>query len=149
MSPYGRRRDDILAAASSTYNRSRVLSSTPVDLVVLLYERLLADLKGGAIAIRAGDMEAKAERVSRATDVIFELMGALNREDGGEVGERLAALYSYMFSRVSEASRDLDADGLEEVANHVESLLSAWRTIAAQQKERASEAPATDSAPGP
>lgn len=134
MTPYGRRRDDVLAHVTSTYHQSRVMSSTPAELVVLLYERLLADLKGGAIAIRAGDHEAKAQRITKATDVIFELLGALDREAGGEVSERLAALYAYMFSRVGEASRDLNADALDEVAEHVQSLLSAWQTIAESQK---------------
>ena len=137
MSPYGRRRDDVVAQAASSYTRSKVMSSSPVELVVLLYERLLADLKGGAIAIRAGNMEAKTERVSKATDVIFELLGALNREAGGEVSERLAALYSYMFSRVTQASRDMDADALDEVAEHVEALLSSWRALADEEKLQA------------
>jgi len=126
--------DDGLRAAASSYHRSRVMSSSPAELIVLLYQQLLADLKGAAIAIRAHDLEAKSRRIARATDVIFELMGALDREAGGELGERLAALYAYMFSRVSEASRALDADALEEVAEHVEALLSAWRTIAEDQR---------------
>jgi len=109
-----------------------VLSSEPVELVVLLYERLLADLEGVAIAIRAQDIEAKAVRLQRANDVIFELLGALDRERGGEVSQRLAALYTYMITRLGEASRTLDVAILEELSGHVRSLLSAWRTVAEQ-----------------
>jgi flagellar protein FliS len=107
-----------------------VLSSDPAELVVLLYERLLADLEGGAIAIRAHDLEAKAVRLQRANDVIFELLAALDRERGGEVSQRLAALYTYMITRLGEASRTLDIAVLEELSGHVRSLLSAWRTVA-------------------
>ena len=117
---------------ATTYRRSRVLNSSQTEMVVMLYEQLLADLKGGAIAIRAKDIETKAERLSRATDVIFELMTTLDREAGGEVSQRLAALYTYMISRVGEASRQLDATALDELSGHVESLLSAWRTVAAE-----------------
>lgn len=118
--------------AASAYRHSRVLSSSPVELVVMLYERLLADLRGAARAIRSGDIEAKAERVQRATDVLFELLTTLDREAGGEVVERLAALYGYMITRVGEASRRLDAEAFEEVAGHVEPLLTAWSTVAQQ-----------------
>lgn len=109
------------------------MSSTPAELIVLLYERLLADLKGAAIAIRANDIETKCKRVQRATDVILELTASLDRDAGGEVSQRLAALYTYMISRVGEASRKLDPAGMEEVASHVESLLAAWRTVAQER----------------
>lgn len=134
---YGRRKTDLLAHASSSYQRSRVMTSTPAELIVLLYERLLSNLRGGAMAIRANDVESKAKKVAGATDIIFELLGALDRERGGEVSERLAALYAYMFSRVTDGSRNMDADALDEVSEHVESLLSAWRHIASEEKRSA------------
>jgi len=135
-----RRRGDPIEAAASAYRQSRVMGSTPAQLIVMLYERLLADLKGAAIAIRAGDLVTKAEKVQQATDVIFELLASLDQSQAGEVGQRLGALYSYMISRVGQASRGLDAEGLDEVAGHVESLLSAWTAVA-------EESSATMSAP--
>ena len=96
----------------------------------MLYERLLADLRGAAIAIRAEEIESKARRVQSATDVLFELLASLDHEAGGEISQRLAALYGYMISRVGEASRKLDAAAFDEVAENVESLLQAWTTAA-------------------
>lgn len=113
----------------SAYQRARVLSATPVGLVVLLYERLLADLKGAAIAMRAGDIPTKASRVQNATDILFELLGALDEEAGGEVSQRLSALYQYMIARIGEASRTMDAAILDELMDHVSALASAWRTV--------------------
>lgn len=118
------------------------MSSTPVELIVMLHERLLADLKGAAIAIRTEHLEAKATRVQSATDVLFELMSSLDRQKGGEVSDRLAALYSYMIARIADASRALDPTPLDEVANHVESLLSAWSEVATEGVEAASAPPA-------
>ncbi len=122
-------------AAASAYKASRVMSSTPVDLIVMLHERLLADLRGGALAIEAENIEAKAARLQSAYDVIYELMASLDREAGGEISHRLSALYSYMISRIGEGSRTLDPEPLNEVAKHVESLLSAWSTLAAESRE--------------
>ncbi len=119
-------------AGAEAYRRSRVLGSGPAEQIVLLYERLLADLEGVQIAIRHDDIEAKAVRLQRANDVIFELLGALDRDRGGEVAQRLAALYTYMITRLGEASRTLDVAVLAELAGHVRSLLSAWRTVAEQ-----------------
>lgn len=107
----------------------------------MLHERLLADLKGAAIAIRSENLQAKATRVQSATDVLFELMSSLDRQKGGEVSDRLAALYSYMISRIADASRALDPAPLDEVANHVDSLLSAWSEVASQGVEAAAAPP--------
>lgn len=125
------------AAVAAAYNRSRVMSSTPAELVVLLYERLLADLRGAALAVRAGDIEGRSQKVQRATDIIFELLASLDRAEGGEIGERLAALYTYMISRLGEASRRTDASVLDELAGHTESLLAAWRAAAEDVREDA------------
>ena len=94
------------------------------------YERLLADLRGAALAIRTDDIETKSDRLQRANDVIFELLSSLDRHGGGEVSERLAALYTYMISRLGEVGRTMDAAILDELAGHAESLLSAWRSVA-------------------
>jgi flagellar protein FliS len=122
-------------AAATAYQRSHVMSSTPAQLVVLLYERLLADLQGAALAIRAGDIKAKSARVQRATDVIFELLASLDRAAGGEVSDRLASLYTYMISRLGEVSRSKNPAVLDELAGHAEALLSAWRAVAEEPTE--------------
>ena len=130
MSGYGRGHGRDPAAAA--YRESRLLSSSPEDLVVMAYERLLADLRGAAIAIRAHDIERKSLRIQRATDILFELMASLDHAQGGEISQRLAALYAYMISRIGEASRNLDAAALDEVAGYVDSLLQAWTSVAAE-----------------
>ncbi|MEM7416452.1 MAG: flagellar export chaperone FliS [Gemmatimonadota bacterium] len=122
-------------AAAASYKSSRVMSSTPVELVVMLHERLLADLRGAVIAIDADNLDAKASRIQSANDVIFELLSSLDRSAGGEVSDRLAALYGYMIQRIGDASRTLDVRPLKEVEGHVESLLEAWSTLAADPPE--------------
>ena len=116
----------------AAYQRARVTSATPAELVVLMYERLLADLKGGAAAMRSGDIPTKAKFVQNATDILFELFGALDEEQGGEVTQRLAALYNYMIGRIGEASRSMDPAVLDELAGHVEALTVAWREVASE-----------------
>lgn len=125
------------AAAAATYRNAQVMAASAVELVVLLYERLLADLEGAALAMRSGDLTTKAQRLQRATDVLFELLASLDHERGGEVSQRLAALYGYMISRLADASRTRDASILEELSRHASALLSAWRSVAAQAGEAA------------
>lgn len=125
----------------AAYQRARVTSATPAALVVLLYERLLVDLKAAASAMRKDDVQTKARRIQNATDILFELFGSLDQERGGEVTQRLAALYNYMIARIGEASRSMNPAALDELADHVESLTAAWRAVAAEHGPPASGRP--------
>lgn len=120
------------AEAGARYRAAQVLGSRPAELVVLLYERLLADLEGAARAMRSGDTKRKSVRIQRAIDIVFELLSGLDHERGGEVSRRLEALYGYMVRRLAEASRGRNPDILDELARHVDSLLSAWKDVAAR-----------------
>ena len=58
------------------------------------------------------------------------MAGSLNREQGGEISVRLAALYSYMQGRLIEANtRQTDAP-LQEVEALLVSLSEAWQSAA-------------------
>ena len=118
------------ATTHSAYRETGVLSSSPEQLVPLLYEHLLVNLKRSAMRIRAGDIEGKFESLTRAADIVVELLSALDHEAGGELAQRLAALYAFWLREINVAGRDLDAGRVEEVAAMVASLLEAWEQAA-------------------
>ena len=58
----------------SAYRENAVLGSSPERLVPVLYEHLLVNVKRGAMHMRAGDVEAKFNTLSRASDIVAELL---------------------------------------------------------------------------
>ncbi|MBL8881253.1 MAG: flagellar protein FliS, partial [Phycisphaerales bacterium] len=56
---------------------------------------------------------------------------------GGELAERLHALYDYMVLRLLRANLDNDLRALEEVAALLEEIHGAWREISPQAQQRA------------
>lgn len=123
--------------AGLAYQQNRILGSTPEQLVVLLYEHLLLNLRRTTLHIQRGELEQKATTITRANDIVFELISALNHEAGGELASRLAALYSYFLSEIATVSRTLDVARLERLTALVASLHQSWadaaRQVAAQR----------------
>lgn len=130
-----RRGRDPYRVVAENYRESEVLSATPTELTVLLYEQLLADVKSAAIALRADHPAIARKKTQHASDVVLELLNSLNFDLGGEVSERLDAIYRYMLATMSKAVRSENASSLDHVGDLVDDLLDAWRTVRDRSKD--------------
>ncbi len=115
----------------STYQEAQILGSTPGQLVTLLYDHLLLSLKRGKRQIEERDIEGKSQSLGKASDILFQLLGSLDFERGGDIAARLSGLYAYFANEIGEASRTLEAARLEPLIEMVETLRGAWREAAA------------------
>jgi flagellar protein FliS len=115
---------------ASAYRQARVLGSSREQLVVLLYDHLLVCLRRAAMQIRAGDTEGRANSLERASDIVFELVSALDRERGGEIASRLAALYAYFIGEISGIARKPEVPRVERLTALVASLHESWSKAA-------------------
>lgn len=118
------------SGAVSAYRNSSVMGSSPEQLVVLMYEHLLAALRRAALQIESSDIEGRAASLGRASDIIFELLGSLDRERGGELAGRLAALYAWYLGEIGAVGRTPDAHRLGRLIDQVATLHGAWAEAA-------------------
>ena len=112
--------------SGAAYKETGILSSSPEQLIPLMYKHLVVNLKRGGHFIANGDIEGKYESLGRASDIVAELVSSLDFETGGELAPRLASLYAFWSSEISAAGRDLDAGRLARVTGMVESLHESW-----------------------
>ena len=124
---------------AAAYNEAKVLGSSSEQHVLLLYEHLLACLRRAAGQVRAGDVEGRALNLERASDVLFELLSALDVEAGGEIASRLAGLYAYFIGEISAIGREPDAERLERLVPLIAGLHESWARVAAGKAERADD----------
>jgi flagellar protein FliS len=120
---------------AALYQNSRVVGARPENLVVLLYERLLADLRGAHAAIEHRDYEVKADRLQHALDILFELLSTLDKEAGGDLAARLGSLYGFFIAEINAVSRSLDTVRLNRVIDLVNGLYGSWREATAHPVE--------------
>ncbi len=121
---------------AAQYLDSDVLSRPKEWLVPLLYEHLLARLRRAEVQIGARDFEGKAESLSKATEIVFELAGTLDHDQGGELATHLSSLYAYFAGEILAVSRTLDCVRLQRLVTLVAELHEAWAAAAEQVAPR-------------
>ena len=117
------------AAPSMAYKESAVLTATPEQLVVMLYDGARRFLFQAAVAMRQNDYATSNSRLQRAEAIIDELSTTLNRE-AGEVADRLAGIYAFARRSLGEARLERSADKIDTVARLLGELRDAWSEVA-------------------
>lgn len=125
------------ASQSSRYLENDVLSRSPEWLVTLVFDALLKNLRRADIQIETGDFEGKSTSLTRAGALLGELLSSLDREKGGEIATRLAALYTYFALEIMNIGRSLDRVALGRLIVMIDDLQSAWVQAAEEVAPRA------------
>jgi flagellar secretion chaperone FliS len=127
MNPY--------AAVRQAYTESSIVTASPGQLVVMLYDGAIRYLRQSAEAMRAGRWEQSRERMRRAEAVIDELNWTLDMSHG-EVPQRLRAIYLFSKRQLIRANLDAEPARIDGVVKLLTELRGAWATIV----ERADQA---------
>ena len=110
----------------------------PHRLILLLFAGAQAAIGKARAAMQQRQIAVKGEAISKAIDIIANgLKVSLDLEKGGEIAERLDALYDYLVLRLLRANVDNDPGALEEVAGLLEEIHSAWREISPNARQQA------------
>ncbi len=113
------------------YRTTQAQTSSPLELVVLLYDGALRFLADAERALAAQDVPARATAISKALAIVNELQNTLDLTKGGTVAEELDRLYDFVQDRLLRVTRDQDPAALAEAQRVLSSLADAWRTVAA------------------
>lgn len=106
--------------------------ASPHKLVAMLYDGLLDRLAEARGAMRAGQVEAKGQALTRAVRIVDEGLKAALSPAGGELSSNLDALYGYISVRLTQANLRNDEAALDECVQLIEPLRDAWNSIRAQ-----------------
>jgi flagellar secretion chaperone FliS len=108
-----------------------ILSRTPEQIVPLLYEHLLTNLHDATHCIENGDLHGRSRHIDRSLAILFELMGSLDLDRGGELADRLGALYSYFATEIIGIGRSGDTELLRRIMDMIRTLHHSWEHAAA------------------
>ncbi len=109
---------------------TNVASANPHQLVLMLFDGALLSINTAAAAIEESDMPVKIRQVTKAIEIIsMGLKASLDQNAGGDLAERLGALYDYMCLRLTLANAQNSTAPLTEVAGLLRELRDAWAQI--------------------
>ncbi|MBP2848801.1 flagellar export chaperone FliS [Dickeya oryzae] len=109
---------------------SAVMSATPHQLIVMLFDGTKSALVRARILLEQNDIVGKGNALSKAIDIISNgLKLGLDMENGGELAENLADLYDYMVRRLLHANINNDLQAIMEVEALLDNIADAWKQI--------------------
>jgi flagellar protein FliS len=118
-------------AGASAYARvgveTGVMGASPHRLIVMLYQGARQAIAQARMHLQQGNVSDRGIAISKAIRIVESgLQQSLNLEVGGEVAERLNALYGYMARRLLEANTKQSEAMLVEVDGLLATLEEAW-----------------------
>ena len=121
------------AAYAKVSVETGVNTADPHKLILMLFDGALLQVRTAGIAMQSKDIPGKGTAISKAIEIIINgLKVSLDTNAGGELAERLAALYDYMSERLLYANLHNSQPALDEVAGLLATLREAWAEIRSQ-----------------
>lgn len=105
---------------------ARVAAASPHQLILMLFDRLVVQLRSAHVAATAGDRARRLLAIEKALALVDGLDMTLDDARGGDVAASLHAAYRLIRDRL----RDGGADPLADAGRMATSLADAWRAIA-------------------
>ena len=118
-------------ASPQAYRSSSVMTASPAQLVVMLYDGAGRFLRQAEIAAEEGAWRHALDRLDKAEAIVDELLVTLDKEAGGEVAERLQAIYVFCKKLMIEARVERSAEPLVRTAALLRELREAFNEVAA------------------
>ncbi len=120
-----------------TYRANSVLTASPGQLVLMLYDGALKAMALAKEAFAAPESARRIEAINtqllKAQAILTELQNGLNLDAGGEFARTMHHLYDYHNRRLLEANVRKQIEPVIEVERLVRELRDAWAQMLAQQ----------------
>ncbi len=119
-------------SAVQRYKSVQVKTSTPGELLMMLYDGCFRFLNEAVVALEAGDRPRSGERLDRAYAVISEFTTSLKHEVYPDLCTNLEGVYMFCMSHIVQANIHQDPEMVREVIRILEPLRDAFREAVRQ-----------------
>ncbi|MCS7263877.1 MAG: flagellar export chaperone FliS [Armatimonadetes bacterium] len=118
---------------NNPYLQQMVETSTPIQLIGLLF-RLGSDLMNEAEkALSERDFEKADEALTKAQKVVAELISSLDTDKGGEIAVNLNRLYTFVWERLLHANLRKSVQPLQDAKEIWTQLRQLWEQVESRQ----------------
>lgn len=123
-----------LPNAYAKYNNSKVLTASPAELTLMLYDGAIKFCNIAIMGIEQNDIEKAHTNIRKVERIIEEFRSTLDRKYA--VAEDFDRVYVYLLQRLLEANIKKDKAILEEVNMHLRSMRDNWKEVMRVNKEK-------------
>ena len=119
--------------AYAEYNRNKVLTASPAELTLLLYEGAIKFCNIAIIGLEQNDMEKVHNNIIKVENIIEEFQATLNHKY--PVAEDFDKIYKYIYNLLFEANIKKDKELLEQALNELRGMRDTWKEVMAKAKQ--------------
>ena len=113
--------------AYQAYNNSKILTASPAELTLMLYEGAIKFCNIAIMGIEEKDIEKAHVNITKVERIITEFQATLDHKY--EVAKDFDNVYSYLQERLKEANFKKDKEILEEVLTHLRTIRDTWKEV--------------------
>ncbi len=117
------------------YRKNAVMSATPLQLIVMLYDGSLRFLDLGIKAMKSKKYYEQNENFQKAQKIIVELISSLNEEAGGEIASNLKNIYVFIYDSLVKSNLEDDVELALKCRKIIADLRGAWYDVEKKQKK--------------
>jgi flagellar protein FliS len=118
--------------AREKYLAAEVLTASPQRLHLMLLEAAVCFAERARHCWRAKQPAQATEAIVHAEEIVGELLAGLNREIGGDLVSKTAAVYLFVFRSLMEANAGKDEGRLDEALKVLQIERETWRRVCEQ-----------------
>lgn len=116
-----------LPNAYAQYNNSKVLTASPAELVLMLYEGAIKFANIAILAIEQNDVQKAHTNIIKTERIIDHFRATLDMKY--PVAQDFDRVYEYLQRRLLEANVKKDKEIMEEVCGHIRSMRDTWKEV--------------------
>lgn len=116
-----------LPGAYAQYQNNKIMTASPAELTLMLYEGAIKFCNVAISAIENKDIEKAHHNIVKTEKIIDYLRMTLDMKY--KVAEDFERVYSYLARRLVEANMSKDQAILEEVNTHLRAMRDTWKEV--------------------
>ena len=116
-----------LPNAYAQYNNSKVLTASPAELTLMLYDGAIKFCNVAIIAVEQKDIEKANNNILKVERIVDYFRQTLDLSY--EVAQDFERVYAYLSQRLVEANIRKDKEILEEVNQHLHAMRDTWKEV--------------------
>ncbi len=115
-----------MRATAQRYLESQILTASPEQLVVILYDGAIRFCRRAEDAFTQSRSDEAGELLIRAQRVVLELVCALRPESNPDIVKNLGGLYAFVYEQLVWANVERDVKRIRDAVSVLETLREGW-----------------------
>lgn len=124
--------------ALNQYKQNTVLTATPEELTLMLYEGAIKFMNIAKYSIENKDLERTHSSLMRAQDIILELNYSLDMNY--DISKQFRSLYDFVLTKLVDANIQKSANAIEEALSIINEMKDAWKEVMRQIRQKVYQA---------